>query len=123
MHTPITSLMLIYATLLSLALAALWTALVRWSRNLKLALSLHSLVLSFWLVALSFDLYQLILPIWHPVMEAHFNIYLSVATLAVHCALFFFFDLFWACVYWIFTIFGLTLSIPKVISKRKALYH
>lgn len=84
------------------SLAAIWTAVCRWSENLKLALSMHSLVLSTWITLTGLELIILSIAQWPSVLlivqdtlTANFNWVLVVGSLLVHTILFYSFDLFW----------------------------
>ncbi|UXI18810.1 hypothetical protein NH340_JMT04753 [Sarcoptes scabiei] len=85
----------LYAILISMMIASVWMLFCRWTRNLRLALSLHSLMLSFWLVAFSFDLFMLTGLHWHPLNETYLNLAIGSAILVLHLLFLSFINLFW----------------------------
>lgn len=99
---------LIYAFLISMILSSIWTIVCRCTRNLRLALSLHSIVLSFWLMATLFDVYMLSYGggksysfDYSDDNENNGELYLNIAfifgVLVFHLTMFYFIDLFWVC--------------------------
>lgn len=95
---------LIYAFIISMIIASIWTIFCRYTRNLRLALSLHSIVLSFWLMATLFNVYVLSYGSYsfeynneNQNLELFLNIAFVFGVLVFHLTMFYFIDLFWVC--------------------------
>ncbi|XP_027196012.2 uncharacterized protein LOC113790500 [Dermatophagoides pteronyssinus] len=93
---------LIYAFIISMIIASIWTIFCRYTRNLRLALSLHSIVLSFWLMATLFNVYVLSYGSYsfeynneNQNLELFLNIAFVFGVLVFHLTMFYFIDLFW----------------------------
>lgn len=83
-----------YSIVFSQILASIWTAICRWSVNIRLALSAHSLVLSFWITSMLFHIYLLLFN-WFMINELYLNIYFALSTIGFHILFSLTLDLFW----------------------------